>query len=164
MDVLQKIITNGFVLIIPIILWNIIFIPYLPSYYAPTSFNSDIPLWIIVGENLFRIVLFGFPLFLHVNFKLSFANRGLVVYLFGVALYFLSWLAIILSPASMWSTSLLGFSASAYTPIIWIVGLSMMVNGYYFKLHYSKWHFLLPSLVLIVFHILHTVSVYNRSF
>jgi len=166
MNLLRKIMTNGYILIIPIIIWNICFLSYLPSSYAPSNFNSDIPLWIIVGENLFRTVLFGFPLFFQVNIKISFENKGLIIYLLGVMIYFSSWLAIIISPTSVWSSSVLGFSAPAYTPIIWILGLSMMVDSYYFKFkfNYSKWHFLLPSMSLIVFHISHAIYVYNRTY
>ena len=153
-------------LIIPIIIWNISFISYLPSPYKPENFNSDIPLWITVGENLFRTVLFIFPVFFKINIKISFENKGLITYLLGVVIYFSSWLVIIISPASAWSASILGFSAPAYTPIIWILGLSMMVDAYYFnfKFNYSKWHFLLPSMSLIVFHISHVIYVFNRSY
>jgi len=166
MHLLRKIVTNGYILIIPIIIWNICFFSYLPSPYKPENFNNDIPLWIIVGENLFRTVLFIFPVFFKVNIKISFKNKGLITYLVGVVIYFSSWLAIIISPASAWSTSILGFSAPAYTPIIWILGLSMMVDAYAFnfKFNYSKWHFLLPSMSLIVFHISHAIYVYNRNY
>jgi len=166
MNLLRRIMTNGYILIFPIIIWNISFFSYLPSSYAPSNFNSDIPLWIIVGENLFRMVLFIFPLFVQVNIKISFGNKGLIIYLLGVLIYFSSWLAIIISPSSVWSSSVLGYSAPAYTPIIWILGLSMMVDSYYFKyrLNYSKWHFLLPSLSLIGFHISHAIYVYNRTY
>ena len=166
MNLLRRIMTNGYILIFPIIIWNISFFSYLPSSYAPSNFNSDIPLWIIVGENLFRMVLFIFPLFVQVNIKISFGNKGLIIYLLGILIYFSSWLAIIISPSSVWSSSVLGYSAPAYTPIIWILGLSMMVDSYYFKyrLNYSKWHFLLPSLSLIGFHISHAIYVYNRTY
>lgn len=166
MDLLRKTMTNGYILIIPIIIWNISFLSYLPSSYSPSNFNSDIPLWIIVGENLFRTVLFVFPLFLQINIKKSFENRGLITYLFGVVIYFSSWLAIIIYPTSAWSSSILGFTAPAYTPVIWILGLSMMVDSYYFKFkfNYSKWHFLLPSMSLIVFHISHAIYVHNRTY
>lgn len=164
MDLLKKIVTNGYILIIPIIIWNISFLSYLPPSYAPINFNSDIPLWIFVGENIFRTVLFVFPLFFRININVSFENRGLITYLIGIVIYFSSWLAIIIFPTSFWSTSVLGFSAPAYTPIIWILGLGMMADSYYFKFEYSKWHFLLPSIGLIVFHITHAVYVYNRTF
>jgi len=164
MHLLQKIMTNGYLLIIPIIIWNMAFFSYLPPPFKPENFNSDIPLWITVGENLFRAVLFIFPVFFKINIKTSLKNKGLITYLSGVVLYFSSWLAIIFSPASAWSSSILGFSAPAYTPIIWILGLSMMVDSYYFKFTYSKWHFLLPSMSLLVFHISHVIYVYNRNY
>jgi len=164
MHLLKTIITNGYILIIPVIIWNISFLSSLPTPYQSEIFNYNIPLWIIVGENLFRTVIFIFPLFFKINIKISFENKGLITYLSGILIYFSSWLAIIIFPYSAWSTSVLGFSAPAYTPIIWILGLSMMVNSYYFKFNYSKWHFLLPSIILIFFHISHVIYVFNRSY
>ncbi len=37
-----------------------------------------------------------------------------------------------------WSRSLLGFTALAFTPSIWLIRLSLMADSCYFKLAYSK--------------------------
>ena len=164
MDLLRKILTNGYIAILPIFVWNIFLISKLPPAFDLNSFNSDIPSVIVIGENIFRSIIFIFPLFFRLNMSSSLEKKGVVTYSFGVVLYFLSWLMLIYAPNSGWSNSVLGFTAPAYTPIIWLVGLSLLVDSYYFKLAYSKWHFIVPSLVFSIFHVSHTVYVYNRTY
>jgi len=164
MDLLQKILSNGYIAIFPILVWNIFFTSKLPPAYAPELFNSNIPLTIIIGENLFRSIIFILPLFFRLNISSSLEKKGLIIYSSGVALYFSSWLMLIYASNSGWSSSVVGFAAPAYTPIIWLVGLSLLVDSYYFKMAYSKWHFILPSIAFSIFHVSHTVYVYNRTY
>ena len=91
------------------------------------------------------------------------ANTLILSVLF-IMIVFSSWLMLIYAPNSGWSNSVLGFTAPAYTPIIWLVGLSLLVESYYFKQKYSKWHFILPSVAFSIFHVSHTVYVYNRIY
>ena len=164
MELLRKIISNGYIAIFPILIWNILFASKLPSEYDPITFNSNIPLTILIGENVFRFIIFSLPLFFRLSITSPLEKKGMVTFSIGVALYFSSWLMLIYAPDSGWSTSVMGFTAPAYTPIIWLVGLSLMVDSYYFKLTYSKWQLILPATAFSVFHILHSVYVYNRIF
>ena len=163
MDLFRNLLTNGYIAIFPILGWNILLTSKLPLAYDPKSFNSNIPLTIIIGENIFRSIIFTMPLFFKLNI-IRFLKKGLIIFSFGVALYFSSWLMLIYAPDSGLSNSILGFAAPAYTPIIWLVGLSLMVDSYYFKLAYSKWHFIIPSIAFSIFHVSHTVYVYNRAY
>lgn len=163
-DHLRKILTNGYIALLPIFIWNIFLTSKLPPAFNPTSFNTDIPFVIIAGENIFRSIIFLLPLFFRLNISSSLERKGVITFSLGVALYFTSWLLLIYAPNSGWSNSVLGFTAPAYTPIIWLVGLSLLVKSYYFKLNYSKWHFILPSIAFTIFHVSHTVYVYNRIF
>ena len=164
MNLLRIFSTNGYILVFPILFWNILLTSKLPPAYAPKIFNNNIPLAIIIGEYLFRYIIFIMPLFFKLNLTRSIENKGLIVFSLGVLLYFSSWLMLIYTPDSSWSNSVFGFTSPAYTPIIWLVGLSLMVDSYYFKLAYSKWHFILPSVAFTVFHVLHTVYIYNRIY
>jgi len=164
MSLLRKILSNGYIAIFPILVWNILLTPKLPLAYDSKLFNSNIPLIITIGENIFRSVIFLLPLFFRLNISSSLGKKGLFTFIFGVVLYFLSWLMLIYEPNSAWSNSLLGFTAPAYTPIIWLVGLSLLVDSYYFKLAYSKWHFIVPSIAFSIFHVLHAIYVYNRTY
>ena len=164
MDLLRKILSNGYIAIFPILIWNILLTSKLPPAYNLPLFNSNIPLTIIIGENLFRSIIFLMPLFFRLNITSSLEKKGLIIFCFGVALYFSSWLMLVFAPNASWSNSVMGFAAPAYTPIIWLVGLSLMVDSYYFKLAYTKWHFILPSIAFSIFHVSHSVYVYNRTY
>ena len=164
MGLLRKILSNGYAAILPILIWNILLTEKLPAAYDSILFNSNIPFSIVVGENIFRSIIFFLPLFFRLNITSSLNKKGLIIFLFGVAVYFSSWLVLIYAPNTDWSNSILGFTAPAYTPIIWLVGLSLLVESYYFKWVYSKWHYILPSIAFSIFHVLHTVYIYNRIF
>lgn len=138
MNLFLKIITNGYILILPIILWNIIFTPKLPTYYNPEYFNNNIPLFILIGENIFRTFILILPLLLTFNISSSQGKKGLIIYAISCILYFASWLVTIYLPDLVWSKSVFGFVAPAYTPIIWLIGISFLLDKYYFNLKYRK--------------------------
>jgi len=164
MNLLRKVTSNGYLPLTPILAWNLLFASALPPAYNPASFNTNIPPIILTGENVFRAIIFSLPLFFSLTIKAGTWKRGLLLYCAGTALYFASWLSLMLAPDSGWSTSLLGFAAPAYTPILWLTGIAMMGEAYYFKLNYSKWHYLIPSIAFSFFHVVHTVIVYIRSY
>lgn len=163
MNIIKIILTNGYMPLIPILIWNYIFIPKLPLVYQPQSFNHDIPMLITVGENLFRSIIFILPLFFKLSIDESRQRKGFVVFIIGVFLYFISWLTLMYLPNSTWSNNILVFSAPAYTPIVWLVGLSMMVERYYF-FRYSKWHYIVPAILFSIFHIYHSIYVFDRAY
>lgn len=161
---MKELLSNGYIALLPIIFCNIFLTSKLPAAFHPKLFNNNIPLTIIIGENIFRSIIFIMPLFFRLNMTSSVNKKGAVIYFFGVALYLASWLALIYAPNSVWSNSMLGFTAPSYTPLIWLIGLSLLVNSYNLKWVYSKWHFILPSIAFSTFHVSHTVYVYNRSY
>lgn len=159
---IRKIVTNGYMPMIPILLWNIVAVPKLPSAFDPQVFNSGIPLSVLIVENIFRTIVFILPLFLKINIDSQRGRQGLLIYIFGCLLYFASWLMLMYAPQSTWSNSIFGFAAPAYLPIIWLVGISFMAEAYYFKISYARWHLIVPSIIFSVFHITHTYLVYTR--
>lgn len=162
MNLIKTILTNGFIPIVPILIWNIIFTSKLPVVYNPENFNSNIPLFLIVVENIFRSIIFILPLFFKNDISSNKGKRGLYIYVLGSVLYYISWIILIYAPNLLWSKSLLGFTAPAYTPIIWLIGISLMANSYYFKIKFSKWHYIIPCIMFSIFHITHSVIVYIR--
>jgi hypothetical protein len=163
MNVIITILTNGYIPMIPILIWNIIFTSKLPAAYDPKSFNSNIPLFLITLENIFRSIIFVLPLFMKIDISSNIGKKGFYVYIIGSIIYYVSWLMLIYAPNLLWSRSIFGFAAPAYTPIIWLIGISLMANSYYFKITYSKWHFLLPCILFAIFHITHSVFIYMRT-
>ena len=66
---------------IPILIWNIIFTSKLPAAYNPTSFNSNIPLFLITLENIFRSIIFVLPLFMKIDISSNIGKKGFYVYI-----------------------------------------------------------------------------------
>jgi hypothetical protein len=163
MNLMRKIISNGYILMLPILIWNLIFTSKLPPAYDPKNFNNDIPILIFIGENLFRSIIFILPLFMKLDIANKTGKQGFIVYSFGSLFYYLSWLMLIYTPNSLWSNSGFGFAAPAYTPIIWLIGISLMANSYYFKITYKRWHFIIPSMAFSFFHGAHAMWVSLRT-
>jgi len=159
-----KLLKNGYLPLLPILSWNLVLTAHLPPAFQPGVFNEDIPFWVLVGENLFRVIVFLMPLFLMLNIRTPRGRWGLVVCLLGVVAYGLSWLVLILAPESNLGSSVLGFAAPAYTPIIWLIGMALMADSYYFRVTYSPWHFAIPALGFSLFHIYHAWLVYGRFY
>ncbi|WP_444996000.1 hypothetical protein [Aliikangiella sp. IMCC44359] len=163
MRILKILLTNGFLLIIPVLIWNLVFTSQLPSAYQSPGFDESTSAFIIGGENFFRIIIFIMPLLFQMSFKDKIQKQGLKLFLIGCFVYCLSWLMLLYWPESNWSQSLLGFSAPALTPVIWLVGLSLMVKRYYFA-RFSPWHYILPTIGFSIFHALHVFDAYYRVY
>ena len=85
-----KYISNCFILVIPILLWNILFATSLPRGYSKAFFEKDIPLIIGTTENILRIILFSLPLLMPLTIKVASQKIALGIYLVGLMIYFLS--------------------------------------------------------------------------
>jgi hypothetical protein len=155
--------SNGFIPILPIMLFNLLFSSKLPEEFESKIFDSDIPVLIDYGEKIFRILIFGFSFFVKTDVYTSAGRIGLIIYIVGVLMYFLSWLPLIFAPSSSWSKSIIGFTAPAYTPVVWLSGCGLMFNSYYFDVPYAPVHYFIPAILFLLLHVLHTVIVYKRK-
>ena len=163
---LTDIVKNGIWLTFPALLFSLILMSRLPAAFSPALFNKGIPDVLLNGENIVRILVFAMPAFFSIGISTKTQKRGLALYLAGVALYYLSYLAQIFSPDSAWSTSMAGFVATAYTNLLWIIGLSLLGEKFYFpeRLRYRPVLYLAPAFIFLIFHITHAVMVYQRTF
>lgn len=159
-----KYLRNGIWLTVPILLWNIIFASRLPAQYLPDIFWKDIPDVVKYGENIMRIVVFGMPLFFSIGLSTKTQKQGLVWYLAGTAVYFLAWIPLLFMPDSAWSTSMVGFMAPAYTPLLWLIGIGLLGEKFYFTVRYRPIYYIAPSVLFLVFHCTHVAMVYLQNF
>ena len=90
-------------------------------------------------------------------------KKGLVIYITGVLLYFTSWIILIFSPNNLWSNTLVGFMAPAYTPLLWLAGIGLIGDSFYFNLPYKRFVFILLSIIFLLFHNTHTYIIYCRN-
>lgn len=151
---------NCFLLTLPILVWNILLTNKLPKAFQPEIFGNKIPAFLTYGENISRTIIFAFTLFMPLNIATSLQKKGLILYIGGTLLYFVSWLALIYLPVSYWSNSLLGFMAPAYTPLLWLLGIGLIGDSFYFIFPFRRWFFISTSILFLVFHNLHTYMVF----
>lgn len=158
--------TNGLWLTLPPLLFSLSLMNYLPPALTPALFNQGIPELLAIGENITRSVVFALPAFFSVAFSTKTQKQGLAFYLVGIVFYYLSYLALIFFPNSVWSNSMVGVVATAYTNLFWMIGLGLLGEKFYFPkgLRYRAIYFIMPALLFLAFHITHAIIVYQRSF
>ncbi len=160
----EKVYSNGFVLLIPIIIWNIIFTSKLPTQFSSQIHNSEFLFVVIAIENICRTALFVLLFFTKVEWMKTNRDYGLAIYVFGCMVYFISWMILIYLPESNWSKSIIGFTAPAYTPSIWLVGIIIIVKTTdVLKIVNSKWPLIVSSFVFIIIHVWHLIMLYQKQ-
>ena len=160
---LKSYLLNCFVLTMPVLIWNIALSQKLPQSFQPETFWHQIPSLLTYGENVSRLLVFILAALMPITYSWKHQIQGWGIYLAGIALYFSSWLMLIFLPTSLWSQSLVGFMAPAYTPFIWLMGIASIGDSYYFNLPFKKWFFVAASLFFLIFHNEHTYLIFVRT-
>ena len=162
-DTIKKYLLNCFLLTLPIMIWNIILTDQLPKEFQSDIFWKHIPVFLTYGENISRALVFMLTLLMPLSISTITQKKGLYLYVGGIILYFASWLALIYFPNSSWSNNIFGFMAPAYTPLIWLLGIGLIGNSFYFNLPYKRLVFIFPSLIFLLFHNYHTATIYFKT-
>jgi hypothetical protein len=138
---------NGFLLILPLLAWNLA----LGSHLTQEAINSNAhsPGWLLVAENITRVLIFIFPLLLPIQLKDAWSKSGLVVYCIGTLIYFASWSPLLLAPESAWSQSTAGLLAPRVTPFLSFLGIALVCNA---------WPYAVISAVFIFIHTWHGIQ------
>ena len=160
----MKYLKNCFLLLIPIIAWNLIFMDDLPKKLNMEFPIDDIPAIVGYGENILSVIVFALPLFMIFSLKTKVQKTGFIVYLIGIIIYFASWIALIYFPTSVWSLSWLGFVAPAYSTLIFFVGIGLVGQESVLKITYLSKLYLLISVLFVIFHSIHAYLVYLRVY
>jgi hypothetical protein len=160
---IKKYSLNCFLLTIPILIWNIVFTNKLPKDFQAEVFWNDIPVFLTYGEKISRMIVFLITFLMPLHILTITQKRGFLLYIGGTILYYTSWLFLIYFPDSEWSNHVIGFMAPAYTPLIWLSGIGLIGNSFYFNLRFKRWLFISISLVFLAFHNLHALTIYFRT-
>ena len=115
---------NCFWLIIPLLAWNLLLGPRITQPAILSDAHS--PKWLLIAENITRILVFALPLIIPLQIRDSWGKTGLLVYILGTLVYFASWLPLFLAPASAWSTSPAGLLAPRLTPFLSFLGIALI--------------------------------------
>ncbi|MBA9078658.1 hypothetical protein [Rufibacter quisquiliarum] len=148
---------------IPIFIWNIALAHKFPKAFQPEIFWNKIPAFLTYGENISRVIIVTIALGMPLKVVTSLQKKGLFLYATGALLYFASWLLLIYVPDSQWSNTVWGFMAPAYTPLLWLLGMGMIGDAFYFKLPFKRWYFILAAIIFLGFHNLHTYLIFSRT-
>ncbi len=154
---------NCLLLLLPIMVWNLIFASKLPRAYSDGVFSKDIPSFIANGENIFRSIVFILPILMPIKIESQSQKLGMWLYIIGTVIYFGSWLLQIYFPQSAWSLSVFGFLAPAFTPLIWLIGIGLIGRTLYFSSPYRSWMYVILSIIFLGFHLSHALIVYLRN-
>ena len=163
---LPDILKNGIWLTFPPLLFSLSLMDHLPPPLTPALFNKGVSDVLLNGENIVRIFVFAMPFFFTIGISTKIQKRGLALYLVGIVFYYLSYGAQILFPSSSWSTSMIGFTATAYINILWMVGLGLLGEKFYFPAHlrYRPFYYVAPVIIFIIIHTTHAITVYQQNF
>jgi phosphotransferase system glucose/maltose/N-acetylglucosamine-specific IIC component len=160
------IIKNGIWLTFPPLLFSVSLMTLIPNALTPDQFNEGIPDVLLNIESIGRVLVFAMPAFFSIGISTTTQKRGLALYLAGVTLYYLSYGTQNFFPNSDWSTSTLGFAASAYTNVFWTIGLGLLGEKFYFseRSRYQPIFYIVPAVVFVIAHTTHAVIYHQRSF
>ena len=111
-------------LMVPLLVWNIILAPKITLEQINSDAHS--PAWLLMAENITRIIVFVFPLLLPLRLQDDISKAGLAIYLLGTLIYFATWLPIIWMPDSAWSQSAVGLLAPRLTPLLPFLGIALI--------------------------------------
>lgn len=150
-------------LLVPAAVWNVAFVDQLPPAYASAQFWRDIPASLAFIENALRMLVFALPFAMPLDLSTPAQRRALLIFVVGTLVYFGSWLAVMALPTSSWSTSMFGFAAPAYTPALWLLGISLLGRRLFWGHTYRWWMYWGLSLAFLAAHVSHTLLVYARS-
>jgi hypothetical protein len=158
-----KYLLNCFLLMIPVLIWNVLLLKKLPSQFQSEVFWKNIPWAIAYGENFSRTIVMMLPLLMPLSVETVIQKTGLLLYGIGLLLYFTSWTALIFYPTSSWSLSVFGYVAPALTPLIWLIGIGMIGARLYFNVKYQRWYYFAASLFFVTNHCAHAALICLRN-
>ncbi len=153
---------NCFWVTIPPTLISVLLTNHLPEVFQTKIFWDNIPPFVKYPENIFRTLVITLPVFFPLNIANKLQRVGLLIYFIGLAVYLLSYVSLIYFAESSWGKSLVGFSAPATTPLIWFVGIGLIMGKPFFNITYSKWVYITLIITFCVFHFTHTSIIYSR--
>lgn len=157
------VITCG-LLLLPTLAWNAALLKRLPPAISNPDTWGAIPQPLAIAENTLRILIFAVPFFMPLHVSTKRQRGGIALFIVGTLMYFASWVALIASPQSFWATSAAGFLAPAYTPALWLLGLSLLAQEYSWGSTAHPWTYATLSALFLAAHISHATIVYAHNY
>lgn len=139
-------------LMLPLLVWNIFLGPKIKDTHITS--DSFSPKWLLVAENILRLMVFALPLLMPLQINDKTSVTGLWLYILGTLIYFTSWLPILFAPLSTWSNSSAGLLAPRLTPFLVFLGVALIGDS---------WPYGVISVLFITLHTLHGIQNFQYS-
>ena len=159
-DPKHMLLRNGALLIIPPMIITFGLWGALPAAYSPDIFWKGIPNWLGLFENIFRILAFSLPGILYFGKKEKGQPLGWYLYIGGLAVYLASYLMQIVFPDTAWSQSIIGFTAPAWSTLLWLAGIGLVCMWSWLPIPWHRAIYLSSAAIFLIFHIGHAGLVY----
>jgi hypothetical protein len=153
---------NGFLLFIPIFLFNVVLFSRLPEFYQPARWDR-IPKPLDLAENIFRFTVFFLPMLLKLDVSSSTASRGWLLYGIGLLIYFASWLVQIFFGQKPFARRWLFRAAPAYTTILWLGGIALLCPVSFIPWVDVRLVYLVCVAIFVFIHTTHAALVYRAE-
>lgn len=161
-QVVLKYLMNCFLLVVPALVVDLLWASRLPPAWQFDVFWRNIPPAVAYGERISSLVVNILPVFMPLRISTMRQRRGLVVYIVGMLAYFSAWVMMVFFPQSPWSMSLIGSTATAWTSLLWLIGIGLIGDSLFIPIPYRSWMYILVSVIFAAFHTLHAAIVYLR--
>jgi hypothetical protein len=138
---------NCFLLIIPLLAWNLVLGPRISDVRVTSDAHS--PKRLLLAENGTRTLVFALPLLIPLQVKDIWNKAGLAVCILGTLVYFASWLPLVFAPGAAWSNSPFGLLAPRLTPFLPFLGIALIGHS---------WPYGLVSAVFVFLHTWHGIQ------
>jgi hypothetical protein len=132
----------------------------LPPAYSSDLFWKDIPRWLGLFENIFRVVVLSLPGILYFGKTETGQPLGWRLYIGGLVAYLASYVAQIVYPDSAWSQSVMGFTAPAWSPLFWFAGIGLVCARSWLAIPWHRAIYFSCACIFLIFHVGHTGLVY----
>lgn len=159
---LLKYASNSFLLVIPALIVDLLWASHLPAEWQFDVFWRDIPPALAYGERISSLIVNILPVFMPLRISTMRQSRGWMIYIVGMLAYIAAWVMMVYFPQSPWSMSLIGSTATAWTPLLWLIGIGLVGDSFYSPIPYKPWFYILPSGIFVAFHFLHALLIYLR--
>ena len=120
-------------LMLPLLAWNLV---YGAKTSDPrTTSDAHSPAWLLIAENISRMILFALPLLFPLRINEPLSKAGLIAYIVGTLIYFATWLPLLFASGSAWSNSALGLLAPRLTPFLLFLGIALIASSLPYGVH-----------------------------
>jgi len=158
----RMVLRNGALLIVPPMIISMGLWGSLPEAFSPDIFWKDIPQWLRLLENVFRILAFSLPGILCFGKKVKGQSLGWYLYFGGLVVYLASYLVQMVFPTSVWSQSAIGFTAGAWSTLFWLAGIGFVCARSWLPIPWHRSIYLLTAALFLLLHTGHAWFVYTN--